>query len=386
MKNKLKVCFLVSDIFNWGKYGGYGKLTRDLGRELAKRGVSISVAIPKSENQRTFDRFDGMRIVGYPKLPSKTQYLSYLLTYRFLIDSDIFHSTGESVYTYFAIKSRPEKKHIITFQDPRDKKDWEEIYTVPTTTDKKVLEIWKDDLETFNIQSKTFFRKIRERMEYKAVKQADALYCQAKYLGKKVRNMYDLDYKPEFLPNPIYLPRKEIRKAAEPTVCFLGRLDIIKRPWMFFDLAKKFPEIKFIVMGKSHYSQITERIFKQYSKINNLEFRGWSVNEEKNEILEKSWILVNTSIHECLPVSFLEALSFKCALLSCQNPDNLTSDYGISTDLYDIKSFERGLEKLIDRNMWQKKAEKGYDYVNETHEVGKVISKHMEIYSKLSEK
>lgn len=380
MKNKLKVCFLVSDIFHWGKYGGYGKLTRDLGHELAKRNVSVTVAIPKSGNQRTFERLDGMKIIGYPKLPSKMQYLSYFLTYRLLIDSDIFHSTGESVYSYFAIKSRPEKKHVITFQDPRDQKDWEEIYSVSNTTDKKVLKIWKDDLETFSIQTKTLSRNINEKMEYKAVKQADALYCQAKYLGEKVKTMYDLGYEPDFLPNPIYVPEGKIQKAEKPTVCFLGRLDIIKRPWMFFDLAKEFPEIKFIVMGKSHYPQITERIHKNYSGTKNLEFKGWSLDKEKNELLEKSWVLVNTSIHECLPISFLEALSYKCALLSCQNPDNVTSDYGISADLYDFKSFEKGLEKLIDNNLWQRKANRGYNYVKETHEVNKVIRKHMEIY------
>ncbi len=380
MNNKLKVCFLVSDIFHWGKYGGYGKLTRDLGHELAKRGVSVSVTIPKSENQRTFEKLDGMKIIGYPKLPSKMQYLSYFFTYRFLVDSDVFHSTGESIYSYMAIKSRPEKKHIITFQDPRDQKDWEEIYSVSSTTEKNVLEIWKEDLETFDITSKTFFRKLREKMEYKAVKQADALYCQAKYLGKKVKDMYNLDYEPEFLPNPIYVPEVRIQKAEKPTVCFLGRLDIVKRPWIFFDLAKDFPHINFIVMGKSHYPKITENIYKRYSGIKNLEFRGWSLDKEKNEVLEKSWILINTSIHECLPVSFLEALSYKCALLSCQNPDNLTSDYGISTDLYDLESFKRGLEKLIKSNLWQKKAENGYKYVKETHDVNEVIRKHMMIY------
>ncbi|HJX01934.1 MAG TPA: glycosyltransferase family 4 protein [Candidatus Humimicrobiaceae bacterium] len=380
MENEIKLCFLSDSIFNWGRYGGYGKLTRDLGRELAKRGFPVSVAIPKSSNQRIFERLDGMKIIGYPKLPSKTQYLSFFLTYRFLIDADIFHSTGESIFSYIAIKSRPGKRHIITLQDPRDDNDWKVIYTVPGTTDKKTLEVWKDDTETFEIGTKTLFRRIREKMEYKAVKQADALYCQAKYLGEKVRNMYNLDHKPEFLPNPIYIPEHEIQKSGKPTVCFLGRLDIIKRPWIFFNLAKEFPEIDFIVMGKSHYPQITEEIYNAYSRIKNLEFKGWSLGEEKSKILGRSWILINTSIHECLPISFLEALSYKCALLSCQDPDNLTSKYGIKTDLYDFDSFKDGLNKLIENNHWKKKGELGYQYVKKIHEVNKVIDKHIKIY------
>jgi glycogen synthase len=33
----MKVCFVVSQIFAWGKLGGFGSLTRTLGRELVKR-------------------------------------------------------------------------------------------------------------------------------------------------------------------------------------------------------------------------------------------------------------------------------------------------------------------------------------------------------------
>src|SRR4030042_5000794 len=122
MKNKIKVCFLSDSIFYWGKHGGYGRLSRDLGKELVRNDISVSVAVPKSENQKTFEKLDGMKIIGYPKFPSKLRYLSYFITYKFLIDSDIFHSTGESIFSYLAIKSRPEKKHVITFQDPRDDK------------------------------------------------------------------------------------------------------------------------------------------------------------------------------------------------------------------------------------------------------------------------
>ena len=381
--DKINICFLVSDIFHWGKYGGYAKLTRDLGSELVKRNISVSVAVQKFENQRTFERLNGMKIIGYPKIPSKLQYLSYFLTYRFLIDCDIFHSTGESIYSYMAMKARPEKKHIITFQDPRDDRDWEEIYTVPNTKDKKILEIWKDDLETFNISSKTFFRRIREKMEYNAVKQSDSLFCQAHYLGKKVKNMFDLSYTPKFLPNPIHIPKKEIKKSEKPTVCFLARLDIIKRPWIFFDLAKEFPDIDFIVMGKSHYPEINQRIGKNYSNIKNLKFRGWTFGNEKDKILEKSWILINTSIHECLPISFLEALSYKCALLSCQDPDGITSKYGIKTDLYNFDSFKNGLSRLIENNLWKKKGKLGYEYVKEIHNVEKVIDEHIKIYENI---
>jgi len=45
--------------------------------------------------------------------------------------------------------------------------------------------------------------------------------------------------------------------------------------------------------------------------------------------LKDAKILVNTSIHEALPISFLEALSFGTLLVSNRNPEELTERFGI---------------------------------------------------------
>ncbi len=38
-----KVCFITSEIFLGKRRGGFGKLVRVVGRELAKRGFNVSV-------------------------------------------------------------------------------------------------------------------------------------------------------------------------------------------------------------------------------------------------------------------------------------------------------------------------------------------------------
>lgn len=50
--------------------------------------------------------------------------------------------------------------------------------------------------------------------------------------------------------------------------------------------------------------------------------------EEKKKYLMESKILVNTSIHEAIPISFLEALSYGTLIVSNRNPENLASQFG----------------------------------------------------------
>jgi len=56
-----------------------------------------------------------------------------------------------------------------------------------------------------------------------------------------------------FLPNIVDIRMKNITKSETPRVIFLGRLDPIKRPWLFVELARAFPAVEFLMLGQSHF-------------------------------------------------------------------------------------------------------------------------------------
>jgi glycogen synthase len=62
----MRVCFDVDEIFAFGSYGGYGSLTRAIGDGLAKRGGEVFVVTPKRFNQRTFEYFGDITVIGLP--------------------------------------------------------------------------------------------------------------------------------------------------------------------------------------------------------------------------------------------------------------------------------------------------------------------------------
>lgn len=86
--------------------------------------------------------------------------------------------------------------------------------------------------------------------------------------------------------------------------------------------------------------------------------------------------MVNTSIHEALPVSFLEALSYGTLLVSNRNPENLTSKFGIYVgevlgDGFDkVDLYVDAIRKLIQNDEMRKQtAEKAIEYVKEIHNI-----------------
>jgi len=301
-------------------------------------------------------------------LPSSFNFSSYKA-----VDVDVCHSEEPSVATYFAEKLNPSKKHIVTFQDP--------MYVEELKKSQ-----WSFDPRWRSIYHRTLTEarwRAGSLLVNKAVRGADALFSQAKYIIPKITSMFKLKEPPKFLPNPVKIPRRRIEKADVPTVCFLGRWDSVKRVELFFDLARKFSNVEFVALGKAHSQERDSYLRKSYEELPNLKLPGFVSEEEKSQILERSWILINTSIRECLPVSFLEAAAHDCAILSCNNPDNFAKDFGYYVTDGD---FNKGLDFLLQENRWKERGRKAGHYVRETHALDKVIEEHIEVYKSIIER
>ena len=358
----MRICFISVEIFAWGKYGGFGRATRLIGRELAKRGIEVFAVVPRQKNQKPIEYLDGITVFSFPK------YLPW--TSRKLLkktNADIFHSEEPSLGTYLALKDMPKSKHLITFRDPRNFDDWKMEFDLPSLNKIQVLSNY--------LYENNFLVK-------KAIRRIDNLFCTSNFLISKVKNMYSLDKNPSFLPTPVAIKRN-IKKSSKPTVCLLARLDRRKRPEIFFNLAKKFPEVNFITMGKSRDNSWNNFLQKKYSQIPNLEIKGFidQFSSDKHSIiLERSWIMVNTATRESLPNSFLEAAAHKCAILSAVNPDGFASKFG-----YHVKDndFAKGFDFLLSEQKWQEKGQQGYKYVKNNFELNLAIDKHINLYNEI---
>jgi len=361
----MRIAFIVSEVFTEKRHGGFGWLVRVIGRELVKRGFEVFVLAWRDPGYPERFHVDGLEVITYPYAFDTKSVVRHIHDYyefsKILrdVDADVFISIEAMVETLIAEILKPSAKHVVWAQDPFDWTDYQLLGSIDPNYRISRIRFWINRI-VFGL----------------AYRKADLILSQARYYIEKLKKLYGIDPKRVvYLPNPIdYIPdEKSIRKSEEPLVCYLGRMDPQKRYWIFFELAKQFPDIKFVAMGKPNilYEDMYKEIIRKYIDLPNLEVKGFVSEEEKRRILDKCWIMVLPSIREGLPIAMLEALAHKCALLSSVNPDGLTERFGYWAEK---DEFAKGLQWLLENDRWRKLGEEGYSYIKENHSLDKVIN------------
>lgn len=367
----MKVLLVADEYFSWGVHGGFGAFTRKLGKELVNQGVTVEAIVQRiAASQKPVgcsEVIDGVEVTTLPR--KKLQKHTHLGLYR--TDADIIHSQCGMYDTYLAFENNSAKK-IVTVQDLRTIEERDRLLP----------------LEKYSVYPwyKALWARYVRRCYKRAMETSDIIACQAHLLFPKVREAFGVSAD-LMLPNFIDIPTTEIKKSKDPSVVWLARLDPIKQPEACFDLAERTPDVDFNILGSSHTlhgGTIRDDHFKEkYSHVKNLRFHGFTTGEEKERILRESWILINTSAYECLPVSFLEGMAHKCAILSNQNPDHYTTHYGAWVSPY--TDFDMKLVQLLKDDHWKEQGERGYDYVKKNHSTEYGVGRHISLYKDLVE-
>nr|WP_216075364.1 glycosyltransferase family 4 protein [Acinetobacter indicus] len=366
-KPKIKVALIVDEYFGalGTAYGGYGFLARRyISKYLPDSEIEIEVLLGKGKYNFKSEAnvVDGINVY---KLPRRKWFASHWLSKK---DYSIYLSI-ELTYSYvLECEKNIDKKLILWIQDPRPQYEWDEINTVklfpePSYYNQKIYDLVHEWYK-------------RGRVKF---------VTQGHFLNEKAIDLYDLDcnIEIEYLPNPIDIDPNYIYsyKNKENIIIFLGRIESVKRGWLFCEIAKKMPQYQFYVLGKTFRDDgENSKIIQPYLELPNLHFAGHVDGEVKASYLKRAKILINTSIHEALPISFLEALSYGVLIVSNRNPENLTEKFGVHVgdvlgDGFDkVDLYCNAVNKLMNDDILQKQlAVKAIQYINEVHTVERFV-------------
>jgi glycosyltransferase involved in cell wall biosynthesis len=339
-------------------------MARKLAEHLARAGHQATVIVPRRQNQLAVEEIQGVRVLSFsPADP--------VAAHRLIREcqAPIFHSQDPTVLSFLAQRIHPRRVHLITCRDPRDRHDWW-IEFMHATGKRRMLTPLN-----YLTESGPLVRH--------AVRHADGVYVPAQFLRDKVRRMYRLRDRADFLPNLIDVPEVLLPKGATPTFTFLARWDRRKRPELFLDLARRFPQYRFVAAGQgsaSAESSYDAELRSRYRNIPNLEMPGFinrfTEPERMHQLLAETWVLVSPAVREGLPLSFLEAAAYGCAILSGVDPDGFASRFGRRVIGED---FAGALAALIE-DAPLARGEAARAYVRQWYETSRALDIHLNEY------
>ena len=384
-------------------HGGFGFLTRQKAEYLAKIGINVHVFIPASSydrerNENWETEENGVHLHFYKSVDKLSEniitnvygkFTQHWLKNKHLDNQlksaniDIFQSEEPGMFTLQSIKYS--RKQVIVFQDPYDEEDFkimnraevEYSHCLDQENNYEYSELKGLKLR-LSVQSRNYVKKILNKVG------SSYVYSEAYFISEKVKKMYNLNYLPGYLPNPYDVKNEKYTKSSNPSITWIGRFDPQKRPDIALETAAKMPDIDFHFIGKSTefkpYRDIENRLKEKYSKFDNIYFQDFVSEEKKFELLGKSWILLNTSVREGIPATYLEAMNTKTCIVASVDPDQYTSKFGIKVNGND---YSGAICEALKDDTYITKGNLGFQHLKETHEISKVMDQHLAIYESL---
>lgn len=126
--------------------------------------------------------------------------------------------------------------------------------------------------------------------------------------------------------------QRDAVKGRDFTVVWVGNLKPLKRPELFLELAKETigHGIRYKMIGRSDQSPWCKQVLREAQAIDGFEYLGELELEEVNEVMEAAHVLVNTSTHEGLPNTFVQAwLREVPSVTMGVDPDGIVSNHGV---------------------------------------------------------
>ena len=189
----------------------------------------------------------------------------------------------------------------------------------------------------------------RDRMLYMyGLRRADGIVVQNEQQAAACRTA--LGRSPRVIANGIASTQAGADEAArEPVVVWVGALREVKQPAVFLDLARRLPDVRFVMVGGPVPSDPAhaERIRADARSIPNLTLTGRVAQEEVARILGSASILVNTSRFEGFPNAFLEAWAAGVPIVSLVDVDGVLVRERIGVVCQDVDGLAREVATLM---------------------------------------
>jgi glycosyltransferase involved in cell wall biosynthesis len=219
---------------------------------------------------------------------------------------------------------------------------------------------------------------IARRLHTFAVKRADAIVANSEDVARVFKRSLPMK-KVWVIKNG--LPIDAHRGGSKSIVVWIGRFEKQKNPETFIRLAKKLPEIRFVMCG---YGQLYEDCVRKAKTVQNLCLNGWADEGTKRKLFDTAYAFVSTSSSEGFPNTLIEAGTYSVPYISFVDPDEVICQNKLG---FHVNSFSELVEKTRllanDSSLRTEMAVNIRHYVEKEHRIEDTVSKYVIVLSSL---
>lgn len=189
--------------------------------------------------------------------------------------------------------------------------------------------------------------RMRNKLLYRlGIKLADGIVVQNRYQRELCEKNF---HRPSRLIPMVIGTDTSDELSSGDKVLWIGPLRKVKGPELFLQLAKRFPDVEFVMIGGAIPSEIDYSVWvmKQAAEIPNVVFTGHIPHAEVTGRLREAAVLVNTSSVEGFPNAYLEAWKYGVPVISFADVDGYIEGEGVGAVCRDLEEMERELRSLL---------------------------------------
>lgn len=222
---------------------------------------------------------------------------------------------------------------------------------------------------------------------FAGIKNSDLIIAQTIYQQKLLKQNFNRDS--ILIPNGHPVPLPPFKKVDPPIISWIGNIKLLKQPEIFIKLAENCKDLnaRFVYAGRPAQGSYQNMLLKKTINLPNLRYLGEIPFDKTNELLSKSTVFVNTSLHEGFPNTYIQAWMRETPVIALNSdPDDLLKKkrIGYHSGNFDqmIKDLRFLIENEKERHAMGRRARK---YAIENHNIEKIVGKYSEVFRNLIE-
>ncbi|MFC6518700.1 glycosyltransferase family 4 protein [Undibacterium arcticum] len=230
---------------------------------------------------------------------------------------------------------------------------------------------------------KLLIRYWRDKKLYEyGLRRADAILVQSIWQQDAMRTNYSLHSRvAEML---VDTPERAV--ARDIDVLWVSNLRQLKRPELYLALVKKFPQLKFHMVGgpQPGFGELFNQIRREAADLPNCTFHGLVPYHEMDNKYAAARVFVNTSDTEGFPNSYLQAWIRGTPVVTFFDPDAVIRRENLGRAVSSLDEMASAVTEFVaNDNVWSAASERCKAYMARFYGEDRILSPYLEMFKRI---